>query len=71
MIMGKLWKLRNKLQLQLLEKTHFEKIFKKDGLTSIEAQLNTIRLYPTFINEEDINHVKDQVLIKEVQQALN
>ena len=59
------------LGFQILEKTHFEKIFKTEGLTFLESQINTIILYPTFINEENRSHVKDQLSLKVVQQALN
>ena len=32
---------------------HFAELFSDDGKTNIEAQLNVIRLFPTFVQEED------------------
>ena len=32
---------------------HFSELFSDDGKTNIEAQLNVIRIYPSFVQEED------------------
>ena len=32
---------------------HFSELFSDDGKTNIEAKINVIRLYPSFVQEED------------------
>ena len=40
-------------KLKALGVQHFSDLFSNDGKTNIEAQLNVIRLFPSFVQEED------------------
>ena len=57
-------------QLQNLAKNCFDRIFKRGGQTSLEAQLKTIKYYLAFFVEEDKILMENQLTLKEVQEAL-
>ena len=57
-------------QLKNLAQKHFGRIFKIDDQSSLEAQLKTIILFPTFFDDEDKDYVGKQVNLKEVDEAL-
>ena len=47
---------------------YFSKIFKDDGLTNIEAQLKVIRLFPSFLHQqEDLESFTRQISMEEVE----
>ena len=56
--------------LQRLEKNYLKNIFKRDEQTSLEAQLKTVSLFPTFFNEEYILLIQGQVTLQEIQDFL-
>ena len=57
-------------QLKNLEKNYFGWNFRKDGQSSLKAQLKTISLFLAFFDEENKDYVENQVTLKEVQEAL-
>ena len=61
---------KTQYHLNLLARAHFENIVKKDGQSSLESQLKTVRLFPAFFNEADNLFVQDQVTLKEILEGL-
>ena len=49
---------------------HFSELFFDDGKTNIEAQLNVIRLFPSFIQEEDHDIFLSAFTVQEVEDVL-
>ena len=49
---------------------HFKKIFSDDNLSSISAQMKIIRLFPSFLSQEDRSSFTPNVSLKEVETTL-
>ena len=49
---------------------HFHSIFKDDNLTTISAQLNVIKLYPSFFSPEAWSNFNSKVTLMEIERAL-
>ena len=49
---------------------HFKRIFSDDHLTTISAQLNLIRLYPSYFSPEERSTFTSKVTLLEIERAL-
>ena len=57
-------------KLHTLGVQHFPELFSDDGKTNIEAQLNVIRLYPSFVQEEDKELFLTALTLQDVEGVL-
>ena len=49
---------------------HFKDIFSDDGMTNLSAQLKVLRLFPSYLTEEDREAFTSPVTLSEVEDAL-
>ena len=60
----------NDLGIKELGVRHFRNIFQDDHLTNIEAQMKVVRLFPSFINDDERESFTCQISLEEIESTL-